>query len=260
MLAPKEETSTAVHGSSVHGVAPAHVAIVGLGPSAESYLDLMKRLGARHAYADEVWAINAIADVIACDRVFHMDDVRIQELRAEAKPESNIARMLTWLKRHPGPVYTSRLRPGYPGLVEFPLQDVLNSTNGPPYFNSTAAYAIAYAIHIGVKRLSLFGMDYTLRNAHSAEKGRACVEFWLGMAAANGIDITLPERTSLMDACEPDELRFYGYDCVNVAMRDEPDGALTVTITERDVIPTAEEIERRYDHTKHPNPLVQKEK
>jgi hypothetical protein len=50
------------------------------------------------------------------------------------------------------------------------------------YFNSTAAYAVAYAIHMGVKKISVFGMDFTYPNAHDAEKGRACVEFWLGIA------------------------------------------------------------------------------
>jgi hypothetical protein len=43
-----------------------------------------------------------------------MDDVRIQEIRAAARPESNIATMLGWMRKHPGPIYTSRLHPDYP--------------------------------------------------------------------------------------------------------------------------------------------------
>jgi hypothetical protein len=78
--------------------------------------------------------------VFACDRVFHMDDVRIQQVRADAVPDSNIAVMLDWMKAHPGPIYTSRPHPDYPGLVRFPLQDVLNDL-GTAYFNGTAAYA-----------------------------------------------------------------------------------------------------------------------
>ena len=61
---------------------PRHVVILGLGPSLESYVDLVKRLGGRRAFADEVWAINALGDVVACDRFFHMDDFRVQQLRA----------------------------------------------------------------------------------------------------------------------------------------------------------------------------------
>lgn len=239
---------------------PAHVAIVGLGPSCVAFFELMRRLGGVSAYCDEVWGINAIGDVLRCDRIFHMDDLLVQEARAAARPDSNIAAMVAWLRRHPGPVYTSVVRPGYPGLVAFPLEDVLNrrhdGNGGAPYFNSTAAYAIAYAVHIGVQRISLFGLDYTLPNANSAERGRACCEFWLGIAAARGIEITVPEASTLLDACAPEAERLYGYDCVDVVLRDRDDGGVDVVMTERETIPTAAEIERRYDHTKHPNRLL----
>lgn len=243
---------------------PAHVAIVGLGPSCTSFFELTRRLGGVSAWCDEVWGINAIGDVLRCDRVFHMDDVRVQEIRAAANPDGNIAAMLTWLKTHRGPIYTSIPREGYPGLVPFPLEDVLNRTNdggngGVPYFNSTAAYAIAYAIHIGVKCISPFGLDYAMPNKYHAEQGRACCEFWLGIAAARGIEIRLPDTTPLMDACETPDHRLYGYDCVNVKLLDQPDGRVKVVMSDRETLPTAEEIERRYDHTLHPNSLMRTE-
>jgi hypothetical protein len=240
---------------------PAHVAIVGLGPSCAAFFELTRRLGGVSAYCDEVWGINAMGDVLHCDRIFHMDDLRIQEARAAARPDSNIAAMVRWLKKHPGPVYTSVVRPGYPGLVAFPLEDVLNRTDcsngGAPYFNSTAAYAIAYAINIGVKQISLFGLDYTMPNAHHAEQGRACCEFWLGIAAARGIEITVPEQSSLLDACASDRDRLYGYDCVDVLLVDQPDGRVAVHFADLEDVPSAGEIEARYDHAKHPNRLVQ---
>lgn len=240
-------------------VVPDHVVILGLGPSLECYLDVVKRLGNRHRFADEVWAINALGDIIQCDRIFHMDDVRVQEVRAAAKPESNIAAMLEWMKTHPGPIYTSRSHEAYPGLVDFPLQDVINSC-GIAYFNSTAAYAVAYAVHIGVKKITLFGIDYTLPNAHHAEKGRGCVEFHLGIAKARGIVIGFPDNTSLMDSAAPFHERVYGYDTVDLEMSHDKDGNVIVTKTMHDSVPTADEIEARYDHEKHPNPLMGKAK
>jgi hypothetical protein len=243
----------------VQPAVPEHVCIIGLGPSASTYLDLVKRFGDRRAYADEVWAINGMGSVLSCDRVFHMDDLQVQEGRARLNPTGNIAAMVNWLKRHPGPVYTSVVRPGYPGLVAFPLEDVLNGNYdkaGAPYFNNTAAYAIAFAIHIGVKRISLYGIDFTYPNAHQAEQGRACCEYWLGVAASRGIVVTIPESTTLLDACAPDRDRLYGYDCVDVILHDREDGGLSVRFDPRADIPSAEEIERRYDHAKHPNRLV----
>ncbi len=241
---------------------PAHVAIVGLGPSCATFFEITRRLGGVSAYCDEVWGINAIGDVMRCHRIFHMDDLRIQEARAKEKPDSNIAAMVNWLKTHPGPVYTSVVREGYPGLVPFPLEEVLNRTGehngGAPYFNSTAAYAIAYAVHLGVPRLSLFGLDYTLPNAHHAEQGRACCEFWLGIGTSRGMEITIPETSSLMDACALDRDRLYGYDCVDVKLTGQDDGQVKVSFTEREEIPTAAQIETRYDHKVHPNRLMQK--
>jgi hypothetical protein len=265
---------------------PDSVAILGLGPSLEAYVDVTKRFGNRRVMFDEVWAINAAADVIQCDRVFHMDDVRIQEMRAKRRAEhqaaararlasgdeitdaerdeievtlapDNIGPMLEWLRAHPGPVYTSRSHPDYPGLIDYPLADVMNSCGGVAYFNSTAAYAVAFAIHIGVKKITLFGCDFSYANSHQAEQGRACVEFYLGIAKERGIAIGLPNTTPLMDGIATNQGRFYGYDTLDIALNHETeDGPLLVTFTPRKTLPTADEIESRYDHSKHPNALV----
>lgn len=238
--------------------APEHVVILGLGPSLETYLDLVKRLGGRKRFADEVWGINALGDILQCDRIFHMDDVKLQERRAAAAPDSNIAVMVEWLRRHPGPIVTSRAYPDYPGLVEFPLEAVINDL-GYVYFNGTCAYAVAYAIHLGVKRISLFGCDFTYPNSHHAERGRACVEFWLGVAHQRGIELCFSDRTSLLDQIEDlragGEAPPYGYDAVDVKVERRPDGSAAVSFTPKE-LPTAAEIERRYDHTQHPNALV----
>jgi len=231
------------------------IAILGLGPSVDQYLQLTKRHGGRHAFFHEVWAINALGDVFASDMVFHMDDVRIQQLRADANPNSNIAVMLGWLKTYTGRVMTSRAHPEYPGQIEFPLEAVLNRFP-QAYFNSTAAYAVAYAIFVGATKITCFGMDFTYPSAHDSEKGRACVEYWLGMAAALGIEISVPHSTTLLDAIMPQAERFYGYDCVELGITADADKRISVTFTERETLPTAAEIEAAYDHSKHPNALV----
>lgn len=229
------------------------VAILGLGPSLEAYADVTKRAGGRHVLFDEVWGINSAIDVFNCTRGFHMDDVRVQELRAAARPNSNIAAMLPWLRASAGPIYTSVPHQDYPGLVAYPLEDVMNSCGGVAYFNSTAAYAVALAVHERFGTITLFGIDFTLPNYHQAEAGRACVEFYLGMHKARGGTIGLPE-TSLMDGCATNEGRLYGYDGMDVAF-DQSGKRLRLGFTPRK-LPTVEEIEARYDHSKHPNPLM----
>jgi len=224
-----------------------HVAILGLGPSVRQYLEITKRFGGRKALCDETWCINALGDVFACDRIFHMDDVRIQEVRAKAKPESNIARMLDWLKATKIPVVTSRAHPDYPALEEFPLQEVI-SRFPCGYFNNTGPYAVAYALYKGVTKLSLFGMDYTYDNVVDAEKGRACVEWWLGVASQLGVELSMPRTTSLMDAYHEQADRFYGYDTVKLEFAKSNSG-VELTKTFLDTLPDAETIEQRYDHS-----------
>jgi len=225
-----------------------HIAILGLGPSLDQYLEITKRLGGRHRFCDETWAINALGDVFACDLIFHMDDIRIQEIRAAAAPASNIASLVRWIKTSPVPVVTSRKHADYPSLVEFPLEDVLNHF-GHDYFNNTAAYAVAFAIHTGATKISCFGMDYTYPNAHDAEKGRACVEFWLGQAHARGIKINLPKTTTLLDAMHTRAARLYGYDTLDVQFNMQANGDVKLNMTPRDTLPTAAEIEKNYDHS-----------
>jgi SAM-dependent methyltransferase len=225
-----------------------HIAILGLGPSIDQYLEITKRLGGRSRVFDQVWAINALGNVFDCDLIFHMDDIRIQEIRAKSAPASNIAAMVNWLKTSQVPVITSRAHPDYPALNEFPLEAALNAL-GHDYFNSTAAYAVAYAILCGATKISLFGMDYTYPNAHDAEKGRACVEFWLGQAHARGIEISLPKTTTLMDAMVGRAGRLYGYDTVDIAFNSQADGSVKLQFTEKTELPTAEQIEKNYDHS-----------
>jgi len=230
---------------------PEVVSIIGLGYSAEAYMDHTKRIGGRHAYCCETWSINALGNILQSDLIFHMDDVRIQEIRAKASPESNIAVMLQGLKKHAGPIMTSRAHEDYPGFVEFPLVDVLNHFKAG-YFNNTAAYAVAYAVYIGVKKICLFGMDYTYPNAHDAERGRACVEYWIGRAAERGIAVEIPQRSTLLDTCAGVREQFYGYDTVDLDIKKDAKGVFNIDFSLREVLPTAEEIEHRYDHGRHP--------
>jgi len=224
---------------------PSSVAIVAMGMSASTYVRLASNRGGRQKVSSEVWAINSMGNVIKHDLLFHMDDCKIQEARAEREPDGNVAGMLDWLKEHPRFI-TSRKYPEYPGATEFPLQDVINNL-GSTYFNNTVAYAVAYAIYIGVQRISIYGADYSYAQMHKAESGRGCVEFLLGIAAARGIHIEVAQDSTLLDACIPDNQRFYGYDAVDIKL-DNTDKGMKVEMSQRDKLPTAEEIEKRYNH------------
>lgn len=223
---------------------PQSVAIVAMGKSCSTYIRQVSAAGDRRVIADQTWAINSMGSAIAHDLLFHMDDCRVQEQRAAAQPGTNVANMLNWLRRHPN-FYTSRKYDDYPGAMEYPLEKVVRMT-GVAYFNSTVAYAVALAVAIGVKKIAMYGADYSYSNLHKAERGRGCVEFWLGLAAARGIQIVVAEDTTLLDACEPAERKWYGYDGYKVDLTIDKDNGLQITKTPHDDLPSAAEIEARY--------------
>lgn len=230
-----------------------HVAILGMGPSLDAFTDHVKRMGGASAYCDEVWGINAIGDVMRCDRVFAMDDIRVQVARAEARPRSNIAFMVKWMRHHPGPIYTSHEDAGFPGLVRIPIEEIVQHT-GEAYFNSTVAYAVAAAVFMGAGKISIFGCDYSYENSHHAERGRACLEYWIAIAKSRGIKISVPASTSLLDAIEGPDALFYGF-CDGYKVRLQDDMSLDI---EPRKLPTVDEIERRYDHSRPSNELVRR--
>lgn len=216
--------------------APEHVAIVGLGPSSKMYINIVERHGGRLAVFDETWVINSFGGVLSHDRVFHMDDVantmrEAEDENLEPEVRAKLTNILKWLRTHPGPVYTSIAHPEFPSLVAFPLEDVIR-TVGTAYFNNSVAYAVVFAIHIGVKRISLFGCDYSYGKDKHEGTGRACVEFWLGVAAAKGIEVSVAASSTLMDVNKP-ERRFYGYEAVEVEVAQGDDGKSKVTMTPR---------------------------
>lgn len=230
---------------------PKHVAIVALGPSSLSFIQHAEGAGGSKAFCDEVWGINMNGGVLQCDRVFHMDDLKVQELRIEngSRMSDKLEGMLSWMRTHPGPIYTSRAYPDYPGSVDYPLEDVIRAC-GWPYFNNTVPYALGFAIYLqqfGLEKISLFGLDYSYPDIAAAEGGRGCCEFWVGRAMARGIEVFMTKDTTLLDSNVPDSKKFYGYDTIDLDVTVKGDEVKVIKrnrITPRNI----DEIERNYSH------------
>lgn len=222
---------------------PEKVALVALGPSSYDYIRHCDRNGNRHNLYDETWTVNTFANVIDSDRLFHMDDFRVQELRA-VKNE-RVRHMLQALKLYKGPIYTSVPHEGYPNCVQYPLGQVV-AQFGSMYFNNTMPYAIAFAMLIGVKELHLFGLDYVWPNMAEAEAGRGCTEYWLAKAQDRGIQTRVASSSTLLDAqINGNEFKLYGYDGWHITLEDAGPGKVALKLKEKP-LPSAEEIERRY--------------
>lgn len=185
------------------------VAIVAMGKSHSQFV-----LAKTHSQPiDEVWAINAMAGVVYHDRVFMMDPASRFLDTEDAGTQTGIMRSV--LAKHPGPIYTCELDPRCPGLVDYPLEEVMNAC-GTGYFNNTVAYAIGFGIAAKVAEMHLYGIDFSYKKVvHFAEAGRACCEFLLAKATERGIKVGVAQGSSLLDTNEPAISKLYGYHRLN---------------------------------------------
>jgi hypothetical protein len=119
--------------------------------------------------------------------------------------------MAKMLQEHKGPIYTCELDKRCPGLVEYPIEEVINYANCH-YLNNTVAYAVAFAYWNEVANLKMFGIDFSYKgNLHFAEAGRGCVEFWLSKCISAGMQVEVAQTSGLLDTDVPAEQKLYGY-------------------------------------------------
>lgn len=185
--------------------APKSVALVCMGPSVTDYLGATLTQEFNPHWVDETWVINMSANCFRCDLVFWMDDLIAQE---KFKPNLFVA-----LRKFGVPVITSIARPEVvPNSYDYPIEEIGQigiPIFGKPYLNNGVAMAIAYAMLVGVKKISIYGADFSYPNRDYAESGRACVESWITLAGVRGMEVALPPGTSLMDMVKDQGI--YGY-------------------------------------------------
>lgn len=179
------------------------VALVAMGNSRNDYSMLASMLGGRHAVAQETWAVNAIAGWVQHDRAFVLDSPYISPSTKEE---------YKWLTKHPGPVFSCHgPTDEYPGLVRFPIEEVCQKI-GHRYLKTGPAFAVAYAIWLGVKELKVYGCDYTYaENPQLTETGRANVEALLMQAMGLGMEISVAPSSSLFDTNVPNHKKLYSF-------------------------------------------------
>lgn len=140
----------------------------------------------------EVWTINYLGAAWHCDRIIHVDPVHPYLGNPVVKDMCDKA------LKSGTPLYTSWPHPLYPNHRLYPFDHVVK-TLGAAYINTSVSAAIALALYEGFNEINLFGCDFSYPNAHISESGRACCEFWLGVASQRGVRIGMAASTTLLD-------------------------------------------------------------
>ena len=194
------------------------IALIGLGISQVDFA-----VGIQNGKTwDEVWTINSAAAVYKTDRMFMLDPAsRFFDSDDAGKQTGALTRILP---KADYPIYTCELDDRCPGLVDYPVEEVIQDLNCY-YLNNTVAYAIAFALWNEVSVLKMFGVDFSYKgNLHFAEAGRGCTEFWLSKCISAGMQVEVAHTSGLLDTDVPAEQKLYGYHRLSnpiVIMSDE---------------------------------------
>ncbi len=203
---------------------PKTVAIVGYSDVNLKYL--------KHSQVEEIWTMNHHwflqeqlpedkRDVPRVDRLFELhwpewftrkEVPRAVEYRA-------------WLKKeHTFPIYMLQQMDEFPNCVVYPREEVKRDVfanlwrgdqNEIEYYTSSVGLMIAFAIHLGVERIELYGVEMATDTEYADQKPAG--EFMLGLAAGRGIDVVLHPTCTLCNA------QVYGYEGVPHILHDRLD-------------------------------------
>jgi hypothetical protein len=169
---------------------PRKVALLGLGVSIAEYNDEIVTNKGKDPF-DEVWGVNMGCDLYRHDKLFVMDDLRVQARKFPTYGQR--------LARHDRPIITSAAYPEYPMSVRFPIEEAIK-TVGDDFFTNTVCYALAYAMMTQVKDLYIYGCDFWYPNCDLREEGAMNAAYFLGMMRSFGINFHLPQSTTLLSA------------------------------------------------------------
>lgn len=174
------------------GLAGKTVAICGPGVSIKDLFSEAAREGGSRALADETWCLDSLGALLNNDRTFHMSPV--------TKLGEGESGWISTCKI----VYSSGRDDRFPNVIAYPIEKVMEFLN-VAYFNSSAAYAIAFAIAERVGRIKVYGLD------PPTAKERANIEFLLCKAIHYNTAVEISGSSTLLDNDVPHDKKVYGF-------------------------------------------------
>ncbi len=150
----------------------------------------------------EIWATNTMYMNHHVDRIFLMHDVKHDILVQDKDIVENINKLGV-------PFYTAGEYASFKTNIAYPVEEIIDYF-GVAYFLNVIAWMMAYAIYCKPKRINLYGVD--MRGDAGGEYNigeRGCIEFWIGRALGDKIEVGIPEESFLLKRTMRGN--FYGY-------------------------------------------------
>jgi hypothetical protein len=118
-------------------------------------------------------------------------------------------------------IYMQEAHPEIPGSVKYPLNEIVSNmmpegmrkTGRGNYFRSSPAFMLALAISMRYKTIGVYGFEMGTDTEYHYQ--RANFEYWVGRAHSLGIEVILPNESSLLRG------ELYGYETLKVGYRQD---------------------------------------
>ncbi|HVM96153.1 MAG TPA: hypothetical protein VMT89_07175 [Candidatus Acidoferrales bacterium] len=106
-----------------------------------------------------------------------------------------------WVREHPETPFMTMdkwpkyLVPNWTNWQDFPWKDMAQKQPRGMYHCGTFDWLVAYAVHCGVKDITIHGVNLCLESSEPMS-AQACLEYWCGYAEGKGCKVTMkPDAT-----------------------------------------------------------------
>lgn len=133
------------------------------------------------------------------DRTFEMHDIRLLDSEHSKRDSGYFARLKECKGLYMQDAYVEE-------ALRYPFEAVAETTGA--YWNSSAAYAMAMAIHEGATEIGLWGVDMAADDEYGYQKPN--MEYLIGLAMGKGIRVYIHHSSPLLKF-NPVGVRFFDH-------------------------------------------------
>lgn len=152
----------------------------------------------------EIWGCNNLWKFIDVEKATGWFDLHdLPTIRSDKEHDS-------WLRTAPLPVFVWDPQPEWPNAIAYPRAEILDAFgefSGGRYFTNSISWMIAMALsHLILAgedgkppadaELGIYGVDMAQGSEYGPQ--RPSCEYWIGLAEAMGVQVTIPETSDLL--------------------------------------------------------------
>jgi hypothetical protein len=149
----------------------------------------------------EIWGLNELHRYMPVERFHRWFEIHD---RAVLQKDPGGPEHLADLAKMDIPVYMHQHWDDIGPSLPFPADEIVENL-GRDYFTCCPAWMLGMAVAMGFRRIAMYGVDMATQSEYESQ--RPACEYWLGVAAGRGVEVSVPDTSDLLKC-----IGRYGYD------------------------------------------------